>query len=68
MKPNFRYDIRSAQTLVNKNIIDPMWVDFVSYHISPAFYQVRQAKIACAQTLLANCCSTGCLIVPWVLG
>ena len=39
MKPNFRYDIRSAQTMVNRDKLDPMWVDFVQYHISPAFYQ-----------------------------
>uniref|UniRef100_A0A7S0RBG2 Uncharacterized protein n=1 Tax=Pyramimonas obovata TaxID=1411642 RepID=A0A7S0RBG2_9CHLO len=36
---NKRYDIKGANALANENQIDPLWVAFVKYHTSPAFYK-----------------------------
>eukprot|EP00959_Pyramimonas_sp_CCMP1952_P433413 9076235-Pyramimonas_sp.AAC.1 len=46
VKPNHRYDIRAAVTLnsaVHHTPIDPLWVAFVQYHTSAAFYKVRRS-------------------------
>ncbi|KAK3244253.1 hypothetical protein CYMTET_46127 [Cymbomonas tetramitiformis] len=39
MKENWRYDIRGVQAMANRKKLSPLWIEFVKYHVSPAFYK-----------------------------
>uniref|UniRef100_A0A7S0R420 Prolyl 4-hydroxylase alpha subunit Fe(2+) 2OG dioxygenase domain-containing protein n=1 Tax=Pyramimonas obovata TaxID=1411642 RepID=A0A7S0R420_9CHLO len=39
LKSNYRFDVSGAQTMLTRMKVDPMWVDFVEFHTSPAFYK-----------------------------
>jgi hypothetical protein len=38
---NKRFDIKGANALANADKLHPLWVQFVKYHVSPAFFQVN---------------------------